>query len=621
MELKVFMELKFGEEQKKILRSVICALFSIFPFALRMQIVDIESLQAYSGRFNIIFNELRLSCNGNSTLLLLLFLLLLSFYKNYFYTRDVEMNTPAFVLAGIYSLILLLGGSFYRTASWKEVFGGSVAQEIKAGLFYTGTTIICYFVLTLILDHIESGKQQTKSKYLCTYSGKGILITWLLIILCWLPYLIVKYPGIMAWDTAAALKNYFDKDMLNNGVPVFTVLYFSLFIRLGDLIGSHNNGMALFVCIQSVVMSGVLAYFISYLERCGVVLVYRIVLLMAVCVLPLYPYTAMQMGSDVPYTITVMIYTIFLIRYTWKRENIKWGEWVFQAVILLMISLFRHTGVYITAASMILLLFMKNSRQKRNIFMIHMFALGAYVFVNSYIVPNITAQNAAAGSAMLNLTRQQVANYVILYDDLTEDERQILDKIVEVDAVREHYNPELSDDIWSITNKSVTTEETADYLKLWFKLFFRHPDAYIQAAINMWYGYFYPDYVCKTKFYVFYELHNISDSEYLDIRYPARYAYERELAESWKGLLYKVPLISTFYGIGIYTWMMIFTLVCVIWKRRWRFIALMTPCILTLLICMMSPVCGYTRYAFPIMFIMPFIMGLWFTVTSHPLRE
>ena len=85
VELKVFMELKFGEEQKKILRSVICALFSIFPFALRMQIVDIESLQAYSGRFNIIFNELRLSCNGNSTLLLLLFLLLLSFYKNYFY--------------------------------------------------------------------------------------------------------------------------------------------------------------------------------------------------------------------------------------------------------------------------------------------------------------------------------------------------------------------------------------------------------------------------------------------------------------------------------------------------------------------------------------------------------
>lgn len=103
--------------------------------------------------------------------------------------------------------------------------------------------------------------------------------------------------------------------------------------------------------------------------------------------------------------------------------------------------------------------------------MIHMFALGAYVFVNSYIVPNITSQNAAAGSAMLNLTRQQVANYVILYDDLTEDERQVLDKMVEVDAVREHYNPELSDDIWSITNKRVTTEETADYLKLWFKLF------------------------------------------------------------------------------------------------------------------------------------------------------
>lgn len=604
-----------GNVIMKKLFSVICAVFSVFPLGMCMEAVDFESLQKYSGRFDIIFNELQLSLRGNSTVLFFIFLLFYVFYTKYFCTRELKVNRPVFVLANIYSILLILGGSFYRTASWKEIFECSVAQKIKAGLTYIGMLIILYFALMFIMEYIDSEKKQTVSKWVCTYSVKSILITWLIIVLCWLPYIIIKYPGIVAWDTATAFKNYFDNGTLDNGVPVFTVLYFSLYIRLGSLFGSQNNGLALFVCIQSISMSGVLAYFICYLERCGVVLVYRIIVLVTVCILPLYPYTAMQMGSDVPYTITVMIYTVFLIRYVFKNEEIRWYEWVFQAFVLIMMTLFRHTGIYIVTVSMVVLLAVKKGKHKMSVLLIHILATGAYFIANSYIVPNITSGNAASGSAMLNLTRQQLANYVIRYNDLTEDERYVLNKMVEVDAIMDKYNPELADGVYMITNKNISHEETKEYLKLWIKLFFRHPDAYLQAAMNMWYGYFYPDYVCKTKPYVFYELHNISGSENLNIFYPDHYAYERELTESWKELLYKMPIISTLYGIGIYTWMIIFSLVCAIWKRRWNFIFIMVPCILTLLICMMSPVCGYTRYAFPIMFIMPFILGLWFTYT------
>lgn len=605
-------EIKIEEEYKNKILSAVCAALSIFPFALNMAIVDSESMQRYSGRFNIIFNELRLALNGNSVLLFLVFWLFFSFYYNYFFAKKSKLNMPAFILANIYSIILILGGSFYRTASWKEVFGTSVAQGIKAGLFYIGTVVISYFVLTLIFNYINLEKQRTRNKWICTYSAKSILIAWLIIILCWIPYIVIKYPGILAWDTATALKDYFDNDTLNNGVPVFTVLYFVSYIRLGNIFNNQNDGLALFVCVQSMIMSGVLAYFVCYLERCGVILGYRVVMLIAICILPLYPYTAMQMGSDVPYTITIVFYTIFLIRYVLQKEGIKWYEWLFQAIVLLVMSLSRHTGIYIVIISMIALLVWKDNKQKKCVFFIHMFAIATYFWINLFVVPSLILTNAASGSALLNLTRQQMANYVILYDDLTEEEIQILDRMIKVDEIVDNYNPELADDIWRITNKSISNEDTREYLKLWIKLFFRHPDAYIQAAMNMWYGYFYPDYVCKTKDYIFYKLYNISDSRNIKLYYSRKYSYERELMESWKGLLYRTPLISTLYGIGIYTWMMIFSVACVIWRHRWRFLLIMVPQILTLLICMMSPVCGYTRYAFPIMFIMPFIFGLWF---------
>lgn len=42
---------------------------------------------------------------------------------------------------------------------------------------------------------------------------------------------------------------------------------------------------------------------------------------------------------------------------------------------------------------------------------------------------------------------------------------------------------------------------------------------------------------------------------------------------------------------------------------------------MAILVCMASPVCGYTRYAFPIMFCMPFLFGLWFTYGNEAVDE
>lgn len=573
------------------------AFFSIFPFCIDMSV------------------GLQQSLYGNQILLCVLFLCFYSFYfKELKRQRQKKgLRMPAFILANIFTVILLFGRSYYRTASWSEIVHTSVIQHVKALLVYVGIAAMLYFMLAKIFGWTDTEWiKKSGPAWICTYSGKGIFRTGIIILACWSPYIILKYPGVTAWDTGTILKDFFDGQTINNGVPALTVLYFTFFIKIGDLLGSQNIGLMIFVCMQSMILSAVLSWGVCYMERCRVIYRYRFCLLLCICFLPLYPFTAIQMGSDVPYSVMVILYTFFLIRYVWKKESIKRYEWIFQSVVLVLMALLRHTGIYIVSLSFLILLILNWKKRKREIVWMHMSVISIYMIWNLFILPHIVTANVInTSSTILNITKQQIGNYIVQYNDFTEDEKQILNKLAAMDKVAERYNPELADPMFGVIH--IGNKDTAEYLKLWAKLFFRHPDAYIQAAINMWYGYYYPDYTCKTKVHIFTNLQNVGDSEYLQIQYPASFADGRRLLDSWNEILLKAPFTSTLYRIGFYTWMFIFSVVYIIWKRQWSAFAMLAPPGLTLLICMLSPVCGYTRYAYPIMFTMPFLCGLWFT--------
>ena len=584
-----------NKENKYRIASYLLAFFSVFPFCIDMSMDGQQSMY------------------GNQILLCVLIFILHKFYFWSLMKQKKCIQKPVFILANLYTAILLFGGSFYRNASWSEIVTTSTIQIIKVCLIYSGTVCVLYFILIMLFEYADTEwVRKFKSVWFCVYSKKSILLTGILILICWSPYIVLKYPGVTAWDTGTVLKDIFDNQTINNGVPAFTVLYFTFFIKIGDILSNHNVGLALFVCIQSAAMAAIFSWGICYLERCRVVFIYRFIVFICICFLPLYPFTAIQMGSDFSYSIAVVIYTLFLVRYVWKKEQIKWYEWIFQTFVLVLMTLFRHTGIYIVIVSLFVFIILNIKEKKWGVVWMHMFTASIYILWNIFILPHVATINVInTSSTLLNITKQQIGNYIVIYNDFTNEEKQKLSRMVTIDKVAERYNPELVDPLFSVIH--IKKEDTADYLKLWAKLFFRHPDAYIQAAVNMWYGYYYPDYTCKTKVHIFTDLLNINDSENLQIHYPYFLSDGRKLLDSWSEILLKIPITSTLYRIGVYTWMLIFSIAYIICKRKWKAFALFIPPGLTLLICMLSPVCGYTRYAYPIMFTMPFLFGLWFT--------
>ena len=76
-------------------------------------------------------------------------------------------------------------------------------------------------------------------------------------------------------------------------------------------------------------------------------------------------------------------------------------------------------------------------------------------------------------------------------NDVTEYEKGVISSVLDYDHLTENYDPTLQDPVKYTFNQSATTEMLNDYYRVWWKMFLRHPDSYIQATLNNTYGFFY----------------------------------------------------------------------------------------------------------------------------------
>ena len=94
-----------------------------------------------------------------------------------------------------------------------------------------------------------------------------------------------------------------------------------------------------------------------------------------------------------------------------------------------------------------------------------------YIAYNNVLLPYFKIPNTSIREA-LSIPFQQTARYVKYHgDDVTEEERKIIDHILEYDTLAENYQPDLSDPVKNKYNKYTTREELKQYFKVWFKMF------------------------------------------------------------------------------------------------------------------------------------------------------
>ena len=230
------------------------------------------------------------------------------------------------------------------------------------------------------------------------------------------------------------------------------------------------------------------------------------------------------------------------------------------------------------------------------------------VFIFTILISNIIypALKIAPGSKreMYSVPFQQTARLVKEHgDEIPLEDREVIDKILAYDKIAQKYEPELSDKVKATYKKYSSPEEMSDYLAIWAKWLFIHPDTYIQATMNNCYGYFYPE----AKSWIAYKEITPPGKRY-GVSSPKILSPMRRFTNSIPEIVRNIPLFGLIESIGFYTWLMILSIAYLIYIQKNKIIVLYTPLLVLLLTCMVSPANTMMRYIYPMVLSVPILI-------------
>lgn len=145
------------------------------------------------------------------------------------------------------------------------------------------------------------------------------------------------------------------------------------------------------------------------------------------------------------------------------------------------------------------------------------------------------------------------------------------------------------------------------YFKVWLKGLINKPLVYVEATLHNIYGYFSPQ---KTNWYLYYNYNDIiTQNGLVNYHYNDFEILRNFLAIFGQAFLY-IPLVGLISNIGFNVWLLLALAFYSIIKNKKELLIVLSPLLVSLLICIASPVNTYFRYAMPYIFIMPFIFNL-----------
>ncbi len=515
-----------------------------------------------------------------------------------------------FILSLIYSVFISIGYSF------QKYDGMTLFSKRYFILMFFVMTLVIYFILSFIFGKIPLKLSVIKSKrfkkFIGIFEKHPFLISLGIILVCWIPYMIAFYPGILSPDPNHQILQFFGIDnkysyysilidenvIITNHHPVLHTLLLGGCVKIGTVFGSFNFGFFIYSVIQTMVLSTTLAYIVRFLFKEKVGKMYSLACLIVFAIVPVFPFYAMSPVKDVIFTCLIIWYIIFIYKYISLG---KVNPWII--VVLILIILFRNNGFHIIILSLPFLLFVKDGRKK--ILILTILTLGFYYSYNHYILPSFHITQTSVRE-VLSIPFQQTARYVKYYgDEVTLEEKMAIDKILDYDTIASRYNPQKSDPVKNEYNRFASNEDLKKYFEVWFKEFKKHPDVYVASTLNNTYGYYYP----SSNWYVYSNFNKLLNDYGFDYHYNSHYIL-RAVLSVWAIIFPYIPFVGMIVNIGFSTWLLLFMIGYLIYRKKYRDVCVFIPMIIVFLVCLASPVNTYFRYAMPNIFAMPLALGI-----------
>ena len=538
-------------------------------------------------------------------------------------------NVVTMILSFIFTIFLTIGSSFIISDSLDAV----IKRPIITMLMMVISFIILNAIITFLFNKLDNyevkeKKNDKKTGFISKMIDKHpFWFSLIVILLFWLIYIIAFYPAIMSPDPSFQILQFFGIDnkystyvnlidesvIITNHHPVIHTLLIGSCVKLGvSIFNSTNVGLFIYSIIQTLILASTLSYTIKFLKEINVSVNVRKALLFIYALVPVFPFYAMSPVKDVIFGCLIILYIISIYKFIKLKNKINVKTMIKEIILMILITLFRNNGIHIIILSFpfLLLLGRKNLMKYLIIFIV---VVLSYFTYDKVILPHFKITPGSVRE-MLSIPFQQTARYVIKNDDkIPEKDKKAIDKILEYDTLKKRYDPEKADDVKNKFNKDATDRDLKNYFIVWFKELKDDPKTYVEATLNNTYGYFYP---VKTNWYIYVNENKTINNYGFDYHFNDLNVLRSALMVY--GLIFPyIPFLGLIVNIGFNTWILLFMMAYLIYRKKYKEIIYLIPSIIVLLVCFASPVNTYFRYALPNVFAMPTMLLIFLSIRKE----
>ena len=452
---------------------------------------------------------------------------------------------------------------------------------------------------------------------------KFFLVSFISMILLWLPGFLAYYPGICAYDFQPQIYQIAN-NAYNDHHPLIHTLLIEFFWELGKKIfHSPTAGIAIFTVLQIIFVSASFSFVSTSIakhfnnRRLGWILTGLFALY------PFHFYLSISITKDIPFAMGMIlaVTALFLAlsngQNTFKPQKIDF----LLLVALILVMLFRNNGKYgviiYIGALIVLLPFMKG----RRILFSRLATYSVLACVIGFICLELLGSytNATGGDRreMLSLPGQQIARVVHYHAEELPEETIAQIEIVIWPSALYCYRPDIADPV----KKDIISWEVLHYPKkyaeLYLDLFKQYPDEYVNAFLALYAGFLNPldvscnyinakDGIVPEGLYYIQTVFYDEDMAKFDITQTPVLPFLHKWMEAFANgnTFQKIPLINIILVPGVFLWAYLYLLGFSVYKHGSKNLlplALVAGYFLTLF-------AGPTvqlRYLYPVMICLP----------------
>ena len=428
-----------------------------------------------------------------------------------------------------------------------------------------------------------------------TLSRRTFFVTAGALLLLWLPFVVLDYPGAVCYDTVQQFGQFWGMIPRSNNSPFFDTVVYGVLYGIGSFLGGSDNfGIGFIVICQLILYAASFAYTIETVCRVTGFRAPRWILTALYGLVPIFGGAVRVVLKDSLHLPFVMLYCTVLVRILYFPVTKKTRA-AFCLTFMLAALTRKAALSYVLAGAVVLCLLAKKP-DKRKLLLCTVLSVLLVLGVEKVLYPLLGI--AEAPSSELVALQIQSVSYITRrqLDYIPQELLQRIDAVLGIDNILALYNPNNADYM-----KTCFSGDVKEILSVWFALAKRFPGEFVYSVITASWKYFFAFSTGSTEYW-----YGIDDFSKLgkEIAFVIPVRYIKNYVMFWV----ESPSLSRLIGPGPYSWMLLFSA-----GRAWRnkskeILVLIVPMAILMIGLIFTPINGECRYAYPLIGMAPIIL-------------